>query len=117
MADITMNGNKKTLYINNEKVAVYKKNLKDDFAEIELAISNAKKCFDNIANDKGTSGQVKTTMQKASAALKTVGEKNSNWNKGIESKINKVVQAYAQSVLGSLLDDLAQSATDLSKLN
>lgn len=107
---------KTTLFINYEKVEGYKKNLKQDFSNMEQSLAAMKKYFDAIANDSGTSGQVKTTMQKASNALKTVGEKNKNWNTGIDNKINSVVQAYVQSVLGSLLKDLEQSATDLGKL-
>ena len=110
------NAAKKTLFINNDKVAEYKKQLKQDFQNINTCITETKKCFDAIAGDKGTSGQVKTTMQKASGALKTVGEKNANWNSSINNKINSVVQKYAQSVLGSLLDDLKKSATDLGNL-
>ena len=110
------NAAKSTLYINNEKVTGYKKSLKKDFTDINNCINEMKKCFDAIANDKGTSGQVKTTMQKASAALKTVGDKNANWNNNINSKIDSVVQKYAQSVLSGLLNDLKQSATDLGNL-
>ena len=99
---------------NETKLTTYKKNIKSEFKSMDESLTKMKGYYKSLKDV--STGQVKVTMDQAVDALAKVATANSNWNKELESKINTVVQDYASSIYGSILDDLAKAATDLSAL-
>ena len=104
----------KEVSCNETKLATYKKNIKNEFKSMDDSLTKMKGYYKSLRD--AATGQVKVTMDQAVDALGKVATANSNWNKELESKINTVVQDYANSIYGSILDELAQAATDLSGL-